>query len=1044
MAKANISTKQAIDEINKLIDAFNRLVTSTGEVATVSKGNFKKTEQALAALKLMTDQATSAVNKMTEAQRQDLAATRARTKSVIEVTDAMKKEANAIQDVIDKQKGSSTAITGLTGRVKDLIVAFGIANGIQIFANLAKNAYSLMKTFDSIGFALRTIEKDLFMVAESQRFLLEITQDYGVELVSTTERWIKFLAAAKQSGITLKDTETIFRSVTKASSVLGLQTEELQTIYLALEQMMSKGKVTTEELRRQLGEKLPGAVGIMAAAVGVSVEELDKMLKKGEVLSAEVLPKFARALESAYGIEAIENIDTLTAAQNRLTNAWELFVKSISEGKGVIAGAINFLSQSMQGWLMLLTPNSVLEQQKYDQQVIASKKEFTKQFIIDAKERLDATLANGKKYDDIDKQTKQAILDYRNAIAMGNKSEVAGLHKVLQEKIQLRQSYDEKIDADLQATATNRLKIAQNAFDAETKVLAFYQEKATKARQKGSFDVINVEADKYNKLAAISRKRLAQAEAELVVTRLNAEVPLPFVPEEEEKKPKRVSTKYLDNIKDLTNEEKILRLKSEEEINKAILSKDEISQEERSKLMLDNSQKRIDIADTQYKEAIEKAKEYYDKEKSELEIAIAKGSKIVGDRDKYLKDLDKNFKDQQLIANTNHNKALLDNEKQFDKDLEQLNKIAEDNKIRAVNDVANKQIITAKRVYEESKKTAKDKAALDKALNDIAIEQANAVIDVQIETLENMAAMSGISKEVFDQIQSLILKLKAAKKEAGVEAESDRKKLIEILEFSSRAADEIGALGDAIFDRKLENINAEIKAEEEKYDRLIDLAKNNKDEQERLQVEKEAKIRELEEKRLKQEQRKARFDKANALVQIALNTAIAISKVLGQTGIFGLAAWIPVAALGAVQAATVLAQPIPQYEQGLKNAPKDHVGIINDGKDQEFIERGNSILTTKTRNAIINLKKGDTIYKSYDDMVQGSDMFKNLSRSILLSNLAKINNDQAVTMEIMMADQLKNMQKDIKKGIHDGFNKVTINNVTKVDMNWLKYKNDTL
>lgn len=51
----------------------------------------------------------------------------------------------------------------------------------------------------------------------------------------------------------MKDTKQIFDSVSKASSVLGLKTHELEGVYLALEQMLSKGKVTTEELRRQLG-----------------------------------------------------------------------------------------------------------------------------------------------------------------------------------------------------------------------------------------------------------------------------------------------------------------------------------------------------------------------------------------------------------------------------------------------------------------------------------------------------------------------------------------------------------------------------------------------------------------------------------------------------------------------------------------------------------------------------------------------------------------------------------------------------------------------
>ncbi len=52
-------------------------------------------------------------------------------------------------------------------------------------------------------------------------------------------------------------------------------------------------------------------------------------------------------------------------------------------------------------------------------------------------------------------------------------------------------------------------------------------------------------------------------------------------------------------------------------------------------------------------------------------------------------------------------------------------------------------------------------------------------------------------------------------------------------------------------------------------------------------------------------------DKANALTSIAVNTAVAASRVLEQTGIFGIPAVAFVIAQGALQAATVLAQPLP-------------------------------------------------------------------------------------------------------------------------------------
>lgn len=88
---------------------------------------------------------------------------------------------------------------------------------------------------------------------------------------------------------------------------------------LALSQMMSKGKISSEELRLQMGERLPVALQAMAKAAGVSVAGLDKLLKQGKLMSKDVLPKFAEALN-----EMIPNVDTdnLETSVNRLKNVF--------------------------------------------------------------------------------------------------------------------------------------------------------------------------------------------------------------------------------------------------------------------------------------------------------------------------------------------------------------------------------------------------------------------------------------------------------------------------------------------------------------------------------------------------------------------------------------------------------------------------------------------------------------------------------------------------------------------------------------------------
>jgi tape measure domain-containing protein len=236
---------------------------------------------------------------------------------------------------------------GLFGKLKSAIVTYATAYlSVQAAIGSARAIFDQTKGLDQLAFSMKTVIKSATELAQTQKFLGEVAVNYGGDLLTLSARYIKFRAAAMQSNMSAEETQKIFNSVSKAAGTLGLKTDELAGVYLALEQMISKGKVTTEELRRQLGERLPGAFGIMANALGVTIPMLDKMLKQGKILSADALPKFAIALEKAYGIESLTKIDTLAAAQGRLSTQTTLLIKAM-EASGTFKKLINSLSDML-------------------------------------------------------------------------------------------------------------------------------------------------------------------------------------------------------------------------------------------------------------------------------------------------------------------------------------------------------------------------------------------------------------------------------------------------------------------------------------------------------------------------------------------------------------------------------------------------------------------------------------------------------------------------------------------------------------------------
>ncbi len=75
----------------------------------------------------------------------------------------------------------------------------------------------------------------------------------------------------------------------------GGNLEDMKAAMRATSQVFSKGKVSAEELRQQLGERLPGAFTLFAASMDKTPAELDKALEQGKVTLDDFM-KFAKKL----------------------------------------------------------------------------------------------------------------------------------------------------------------------------------------------------------------------------------------------------------------------------------------------------------------------------------------------------------------------------------------------------------------------------------------------------------------------------------------------------------------------------------------------------------------------------------------------------------------------------------------------------------------------------------------------------------------------------------------------------------------------------
>ncbi|WP_234367824.1 tape measure protein [Parabacteroides pacaensis] len=240
------------------------------------------------------------------------------------------------------------------------------AGGLGL-SNFVSRLIDVSRETNRVTTALKNVSGSTAQYAGNQRFLLDMAKKYGLEINALTGAYAQFTAAANVSGMSIMDQRKIFESVSRATVAFGMSAEDSKGVFLALSQMMSKGKISSEELRLQMGERLPIALQAMAKAAGVSVSELDKLLKQGKLMSADVLPRFADALN-----EMIPNVstDNLETSINRLKNAFTEFTKNTGVGdfykklidnttkfveyaSGKIAFLVNFIIGIISGKLLM-------------------------------------------------------------------------------------------------------------------------------------------------------------------------------------------------------------------------------------------------------------------------------------------------------------------------------------------------------------------------------------------------------------------------------------------------------------------------------------------------------------------------------------------------------------------------------------------------------------------------------------------------------------------------------------------------------------------
>ena len=198
----------------------------------------------------------------------------------------------------------------------------GIAAGVGAIAAAMSKVVEVGNTMQGLESNFTASFGSLKAAQSEIGYIKDLAGDLGLQFVTLGKDYGQWSAAVAGTALAGAQQKTIFESMSKAAKVLNLSADDTSGALRAMAQMVSKGKVQAEELRGQLGERLPGAFQMAARAMGVTTAQLNKMLELGQVTAEQLLPKLAVEMEKTFGGTALEQAKNNFASNtNRMYNA---------------------------------------------------------------------------------------------------------------------------------------------------------------------------------------------------------------------------------------------------------------------------------------------------------------------------------------------------------------------------------------------------------------------------------------------------------------------------------------------------------------------------------------------------------------------------------------------------------------------------------------------------------------------------------------------------------------------------------------------------
>lgn len=247
-----------------------------------------------------------------------------------EASSALQRLIERFRGVESSSRDAGKGVAGLGSASEAAAAGLARAGGLLAGAFSAERFVGIIAEQQQLALSFEAIFGGAERAAQEMEFVRSAANRLGVESSVLARSYQSLAAATKGTALEGEQTRAVFEATARAMAVLGKSSAQTDQALTAIAQMASKGTVSMEELRGQLGEALPGALQATAKGAGVTTEQLIGMVESGQVLAKDLLPALAQGLNDLY--EKAAPPQTIISEWARLKNVITDTATAVGEG----------------------------------------------------------------------------------------------------------------------------------------------------------------------------------------------------------------------------------------------------------------------------------------------------------------------------------------------------------------------------------------------------------------------------------------------------------------------------------------------------------------------------------------------------------------------------------------------------------------------------------------------------------------------------------------------------------------------------------------